>query len=56
MFRFFASLDGLRLSSIADSLMAGVIPVIWNQSTPSNALSQSISPGFASAMEEYARS
>ena len=56
MFRFFASLTDSRLSSIADSLIAGVMPVMWNHPTPSNALFQSISPGFASAIEEYARS
>ena len=56
MFRFFASLTDSRDSSIADSEIAGVMPVMWNQSTPSKALSQSISPGFASAIEEYARS
>ena len=56
MFRFFASFTDSSDSSIADSEIAGVMPVIWNQPTPSNALSQSISPGFAMAMEEYARS
>ena len=42
--------------SLALSEIAGVMPVMWNQSTPSNALSQSMSPGFARAMAEYARS
>ena len=54
--RFFASLTDSRLSSIADSLMAGVMPVMWNHSTPANALSQSMSPGFAIAMADQARS
>lgn len=54
--RFFASLRDSRDSSIALSEIAGVMPVMWNQATPSNALSQSILPGFAIAMEEYARS
>ena len=55
--RFFAALTDLKLSSIADSEIAGVMPVMWNRPlTPSNALFQSISPGFASAIEEYARS
>ncbi len=54
--RCFAFLTDSKLSSIADSEIAGVIPVMWNQSTPSNALFQSILPGFASAIDEYARS
>ena len=54
--RFFASLTDATESSIALSLMAGVMPVMWNHSTPSKALSQSISPGLASAMADHARS
>jgi len=50
--RFFASATDSSDSSMAVSEMAGVMPVMWNQSTPSNALSQSMSPGFASAMAE----
>ena len=41
-----------HLGTLAAALMAGVMPVMWNHSTPSNALSQSISPGLASAMAE----
>ena len=54
--RFFASFTASRESAIALSESAGVMPVMWNHSTPSSALSQSMSPGFASAMEECARS
>ena len=50
--RFFASATDSSDSSMAVSEMAGVMPVMWNQSTPSNALSQSMSPGLASAMAE----
>ena len=46
-----SSLPELMLSEIA-----GVIPVIWNQSTPSKAASQSIVPGPAKAMLLFARS
>ena len=43
-------------ASVMAEEMAGVMPVIWNQPMPSKALSQSMSPGFASAMAESARS
>ena len=51
--RFLASLTDSSDSSIADSEMAGVMPVMWNQSTPSKTFSQSTSPGFASEMAEF---
>lgn len=43
-------------SAAADSLMAGVIPVMWNQLAPSNAVSQLMSPGFARLIALYSRS
>ena len=43
-------------SIAADSLMAGVIPVIWNHWPPSKAAGQSIWPGRAIAMALPARS
>ena len=51
-----AFLTVLPDNAIALSLTAGVMPVMWNHSTPSKALSQSISPGLASAMADHARS
>ena len=54
--RFLASCTDSSDSAIADSEIAGVIPVMWNHPTPSKALSQSISPGFAMAMADHARS
>ena len=54
--RFFASFTDSKESSMAVSEMAGVMPVMWNQSTPAKAASQSMSPGFARAMAEYSRS
>ena len=54
--RFLASLTDAMDSSIALSLMAGVMPVMWNHATPSKTLSQSISSGLASAMADHARS
>ena len=53
--RFLASLTASRERSLALSEIAGVIPVMWNQSTPSKALSQSISPGCARQMEDQSR-
>ena len=53
------SLAALHASSVivaTSSLNAGVIPVKWNQSTPSNISDQLKSSGFASAMAECARS
>ena len=36
--------------------IAGVIPVKWNQSAPSNTFAQSTSPGLISEIEDAARS
>ena len=43
-------------SAAEDSLIAGVMPVTWNQPPPARVFSQSISPGFAIAAELPARS
>ena len=42
--------------SAAELLMAGVMPVMWNQPASSSARSQSMSPGLASAMALLSRS
>ena len=42
--------------SLAPGEMAGVIPVIWNQSTPAKARPQSTVPGLARESAEYSRS
>jgi len=45
-----------RQTAAVPSLMAGVMPVQWNQSAPARTDCQSTSPGFTSEIEEPARS
>ena len=54
--RSFASRTDSSDRAMAVSEMAGVMPVMWNQSTPAKAASQSMSPGLASAMADQALS
>src|ERR1035437_3761277 len=54
-FLFEASIASLQARA-APSEIAGVIPVQWNQVTPSKTESQFTIPGIISAMEELARS
>ncbi|MFQ9147574.1 MAG: hypothetical protein ACLR5G_04635 [Eubacteriales bacterium] len=54
--RALAALRAATDSSAADSETAGVMPEMWNHSTPSSTLSQSMSPGFMSQKAEWARS
>ena len=56
MFLFFASFTASSETLAALSEIAGVIPVIWNQSTSEKTLSQSKSDTSAQAIVDPARS